>query len=122
MTPAATAPDEVRRDLRAIRDRLGCDAVLIMATSRDRLLAAGRIAREEGLDVWLQPRVFDVGRNVVADDLALVAEQAEALRQELGGVSLNVGCELSLSARGSSRAVRSSAAAGPSPSSGRSCR
>lgn len=94
------APEEVRRDLRVIRDRLGCDAVAVMATSPDRLLEAGRIAREEGLAVWLQPRVFDVPRPVVAANLALVGERAEALRRDLGEVSLNVGCELSLSVPG----------------------
>lgn len=92
--------DRVRDDLRAIRERLGCTHVLVMATDIDRLLETARIAREEGLGVWLQPRLFDRTRDEVAAKLAVVAERAERLRLELGEVSLNVGCELSLSVRG----------------------
>lgn len=93
--------DDVRTDLRAIRHRLGCDAVLVMATDIDRLLDTARMAREEGLSVWIQPRLFDATRAQVTTHLAEVAERAESLRLEHGGrVSLNIGCELSLSARG----------------------
>jgi hypothetical protein len=48
-----------RRDFRAIREELGCDAVLIMATDPERLGVAARCAVDEGLAVWLQPRPFD---------------------------------------------------------------
>lgn len=92
--------DGVRADLRAIRDRLGCDAVLVMATDLDRLVGTARIAREEGLAVWVQPRLLDAGPARVVAHLAAAAERAEALRAQHGDVSLNVGCELTLSARG----------------------
>ncbi|TDE97341.1 hypothetical protein EXU48_03845 [Occultella glacieicola] len=92
--------ERVRRDMRAIRDGLGCDTVLVMATDIDRLLGTATIAREEGLSVWIQPRVFDVAPDVVAQNLAAVAERAEVLRTAHGDVSLNLGCELSLSATG----------------------
>ena len=92
--------DETRSDLRVIRHQLGCDTVLVMATSIDRLIATARIACEEGLAVWIQPRLFDATRSQIADHLGTTAERAEKLRVEYGGVSLNVGCELSLSAHG----------------------
>ncbi|MEZ5085649.1 MAG: hypothetical protein R2722_05180 [Tessaracoccus sp.] len=92
--------DETRRDMRAIGRRLGCNAVLVMATDIDRLMDTSRIAREEGLAVWVQPRLFDASRSQVTEYLATVAEHAEALRREYGEVSLNIGCELSLSVRG----------------------
>lgn len=93
-------PAAVRADLRAIRHRLGCTEVLVMATRTDRLLATGRMAREEGLGVWLQPRLFEGSRAEVADNLAAVAIAAEELRTEFSEVSINVGCEISLSTRG----------------------
>ncbi len=93
-------PPDVRRDMRAIRDRLGCDTVLVMATGVDRLLETARIAREEHLAVWLQPRLFDARPAQVRQHLEETAGRAEALRDELGDVHLNVGCELSLSVRG----------------------
>jgi hypothetical protein len=92
--------DAVRGDLRTIRHRLGCDTVLVMATDVDRLLDTSRIARQEDLAVWVQPRLFDARRSQIAEHLTQVAERAETLRVEYGHVSLNVGCELSLSARG----------------------
>lgn len=90
----------VRHDLRAIRNRLGCTWVLVMATGAERLLQTARMAREEGLGVWLQPRLFESNRAEVAENLAAVATAAEELRMEFGDVALNVGCELSLSTRG----------------------
>lgn len=92
--------DDVRADLRAIRVRLGCNAVLVMATDIDRLLSTALIAREEGLAVWIQPRLFDAPQSQIAEHLGRVAERAELLRLEHGEVSLNIGCELSLSAQG----------------------
>jgi hypothetical protein len=94
------SPEAVRRDLRSIRRELGCTHVLVMATQIDRLLATCRMAREEGLEAWVQPRLFEGTRDEVAANLAAAAEGAEELRLEFGGVSLNVGCELSLSTRG----------------------
>ena len=92
--------DETRSDLQAIRHRLGCNTVLVMATKIDRLIDTARIACEEGLAVWIQPRLFDASRSEIAEQLIVVADRAEYLRLEYGEVSLNVGCELSLSARG----------------------
>ncbi|MFG1948305.1 hypothetical protein [Nonomuraea sp. NPDC048826] len=93
-------PDDVRRDLRAIREDLGANAVLIMATDLDRLAEAGAMARELGLEVWLQPRLFEARPDAVVANLAEAAGRAEDLRAAYGGVSLNVGCELTLTASG----------------------
>src|SRR5699024_2216005 len=90
----------VRADMRVIRRRLGCDTVLVMATDIGRLMETSQIACEEGLAVWIQPRLFDATRSQIAQHLAVVADRAEVLRLEHGRVSLNVGCEPSLSARG----------------------
>lgn len=94
------SPEGVRGDLRAIRHRLGCTHVLLMGTYPDRLLEAARMAGEEGLGVWIQPRLFETTQDEIADALAGVADRAEELRREFGDVALNVGCELTLSAKG----------------------
>jgi membrane protease YdiL (CAAX protease family) len=92
--------DDVRRDLRVIRDDLSCNAVSIMATDTRRLAEAGEIAAALDLFVWLQPRLFDVSGDKVSANLRLAAIAAEALRASHPRVGLNVGCELTLSSRG----------------------
>lgn len=49
--------EETKSDLGVIRTQLGCNTVLVMATDVGRLLNTARIACEEGLHVWIQPRV-----------------------------------------------------------------
>lgn len=92
--------EAVRSDMRSIRNDLGCTDVLVMATDTARLIATARLACEEGLGVWIQPRLFEGTRDEVAAALAAAARGAEALRLEFDRISLNVGCELSLSTRG----------------------
>lgn len=92
--------EETRRDLGTIRTQLGCNTVLVMATDVGRLLNTARIACEEGLHVWIQPRLFDASKQEITNHLREVAQGAEELRLEFGGVALNIGCELSLSAHG----------------------
>ncbi|GAB3633843.1 hypothetical protein GCM10027421_31960 [Microbacterium shaanxiense] len=89
-----------RRDLRAIREELGCDAVLVMASDADRLAIAAGIAVEEGLGVWLQPRPFDRPRHELVADVRSAAAVAERLRASGAEVGLVVGCELTLSTPG----------------------
>lgn len=93
-------PEQIRGDLRALRRRLGCTHVLLMSTYPDRLLATARLARDEGLRVWLQPRLFEATQDEIAAAIAEVADLAEELRRDAGDVALNVGCELTLSAKG----------------------
>lgn len=89
-----------RRDFRAIRDELGCEALLIMASDVDRLALAATIAVEEGLGVWLQPRPFDRPRHELVEGVRSAARTADGLRAEGGEVGLVVGCELTLSTPG----------------------
>lgn len=94
-------PDGVRRDLLAIRDRLHCTAVLLFGRSVERLEAAGEIALGLGLDVWLQPRLQNRRRRETVAHLAQGAAAAERLRAARPGrVTLVLGCEHSLFARG----------------------
>lgn len=89
-----------RRDFRAIRDDLGCTAVLVMASDPQRLTTAARIAAEEGLAVWLQPRPFDRPAAELRAAVRSAAAGAERLRASGATVGLVVGCELTLSSPG----------------------
>lgn len=92
--------DDVRRDLRAIRDDLHCTAVNLYGTDIARLTEAAQIAREIGLSVWLQPRLIDQSHDAVLAHLAKAAVAAERVRRDHGDVVLNVGCELTVFAAG----------------------
>lgn len=89
-----------RRDFRAIREELGCDAVLIMAGYPERLAVAGRLAADEGLAVWLQPRPFDRPVQELREAVRAAALVAEGLRTDGAVAGLVVGCELTLSTPG----------------------
>ncbi|GGA54883.1 hypothetical protein GCM10011490_00860 [Pseudoclavibacter endophyticus] len=92
--------EHARRDFQAIRAELGCDAVLIMASHAERLDVAARLAAEEGLAVWLQPRPFDRPIGELREAVRAAAASAERLRAEGATSGLVVGCELTLSASG----------------------
>lgn len=94
------SPERARRDFRAIRDELGCDAVLIMAGDPERLALAAEIASAAGLAVWLQPRPFDRPAAELRAAVRHAADAAERLRAAGAGVGLVVGCELTLSTPG----------------------
>lgn len=89
-----------RHDFRAIRDDLGCAAVLVMASDPERLVTAARLAAEEGLTVWLQPRPFDRPAGELRAAVRYAADAAERLRTSGAAVGLVVGCELTLSTPG----------------------
>lgn len=89
-----------RRDFRAIRHELGCDAVLIMASDPERLATAAQLAAEEDLAVWLQPRPFDRPVRELHTAVQAAATTAEQLRTSGAEVGLVVGCELTLSTPG----------------------
>lgn len=91
---------EARRDFHAIRHELGCTAVLIMASTPERLRAAAQLAIEEDLEVWLQPRPFDEPTARVRTVVAESASIAQELREAGATVGMVVGCELTLSAKG----------------------
>jgi len=88
--------DQVRRDVRAIRQDLHCDAVRLTGGSVDRLEAAAELAAEAGLAVWLSPFTCDLGTAELLDLLADCAGRAERLRRGGAGVVFLTGSELSL--------------------------
>jgi hypothetical protein len=92
--------DAAQRDFRAIRDDLGCTAVLVMATDPERLATAAGLAAEEGLEVWIQPRPFDRPVTELKTAVRAAAETAERLRTSGAEIGLVVGCELTLSTPG----------------------
>ncbi|GGH45912.1 hypothetical protein [Microbacterium album] len=89
-----------RRDFRAIREDLGCTAVLVMASDPRRLGTAAGLAAEEGLAVWLQPRPFDRPAHELRAAVRSAADDAERLRRSGATAGLVVGCELTLSIPG----------------------
>jgi hypothetical protein len=91
--------DDVRHDLRVIRDELGCNSVSLYGTLLPRIVDAARVALDLGLHVALQLRSIDVDR---ATTLARIVEAARAARDLAAGprVMLNLGCEMSLFTNG----------------------
>lgn len=88
--------DLVTAEIRAIRHDLRANAVGIFGTGIDRLVQAGELALDQGLEVWLQPRLVDGDGEQTLEQLATMADAAEAMRQRRPGVILNLGCELSI--------------------------
>ncbi|MGW5053070.1 hypothetical protein [Actinokineospora sp. NPDC004072] len=86
-------PQDVARDLRAIRHDLRCAAVRLTGGDLDRLDLAARLAAEVGLEVWFSPFTCEVP----ADDLlAMLADGAERMARVDGRVVFLTGSELSL--------------------------
>ncbi|MEZ5089249.1 MAG: CPBP family intramembrane glutamic endopeptidase [Micropruina sp.] len=94
-------PEVVADELRVIADELHCTAVTIFGEDLGLLEEAARLALDRGLFVWLQPRLVDGSQDEIVERLARVAAFGERLRAERPGrVGLNVGCELTVFARG----------------------
>ncbi|GAB3213265.1 hypothetical protein ACQEU5_24520 [Marinactinospora thermotolerans] len=93
-------PEDVRRDLTAIRHELNCNAVTIMSSDPRRLFDAGRMALDLGLFAWLQPRRFDSPRRHLEAGVREAARAAHRLDPRGRSAGVNLGCELTLSARG----------------------
>ncbi len=93
--------EEVREDIRVIAEELHCNAVTVFGSEAGRLAVAARHAAEQGLRVWLQPRLVESGPAETLAHLREVSVIAEELRLRYPDrISLNVGCELSLFMRG----------------------
>lgn len=90
----------VHEDMRVIRDQLHCNAISISGTNIQRLEQAATAAFSQGLQVWMQPRLFDATKQEMLTYLGEVATTAESLRQGRGQLVLNVGCELSMFTQG----------------------
>ncbi|MCI3928333.1 abortive phage infection protein [Streptomyces sp. AN091965] len=86
----------MRADLRSIRRALHANSVVVYGTGVERMAATAAEAAEQGLHVWLQPRLGDVPERQILDHLAETGRQAERLRRQGARVYLSVGCEFVL--------------------------
>lgn len=90
----------VQRELAVIHDDLHCTAVTLFGTEISRLIEGADLALEQGLDVWIQPRLIDAGPDALLAHITETAREAERLRQGDRPMTLNLGVELSLFAAG----------------------
>lgn len=90
----------MRSEIRAIKRELHCNSLGVHGTDIDRLVETSTTALDEGLHLWLQPRLFDHPQHEILDHLAETARRAERLRKEYGRINLNVGVEFSIFAPG----------------------
>ncbi|KRV51152.1 hypothetical protein AQ490_02875 [Wenjunlia vitaminophila] len=81
-------------DIRAIDQELHCSAVSVIGTDVDRLVSTATAALERGLQVTVQPRLFDHPQQEVLEHLRRTCREAEKLRlAHRPEVVLAVGCE-----------------------------
>lgn len=92
--------ETVQRDLAAVSNDLHCTTVSLFGTEIVRLAEGAEIALEQGLAIWLQPRMYDAQPDDLLDQLKQTAQEAERLRAAGADVTLNVGVELSLFSTG----------------------
>ncbi|TDD77641.1 abortive infection protein [Actinomadura rubrisoli] len=86
----------VRREMRAIRRDLHCNAVILLGSDLGRLMLAAKCAADEGMFVWIEARQFDENARTTLKFLTSVARAAERLRRVHPGVGISVGCELTI--------------------------
>jgi len=91
---------DVREELAAIREQLHCNAIQIIGTEHDRLELAMQVARENGLAVWLQPRIFEKPANVQLSHMLEAAKYGAAFARDGGEIVFNVGCEVTIFQQG----------------------
>lgn len=89
-------PENVRRDLRVIRDELHCDAVRITGGLQDRLELAAGFAAEAGLEVWYCPFTNGLDRDALMAFVLDGAERAERLRRSGASVVYLTGSEIAI--------------------------
>jgi hypothetical protein len=94
------SPEVVHHHMSTIRGELHANAVNVFGSDPDRLLAAANMALDCGLQVWVQPRLPDADRDRTVAVVADVAARLEPLRAAGNPVHLNVGCELTVFAKG----------------------
>ncbi|MEU0692870.1 abortive infection protein [Streptomyces niveus] len=85
-----------RRHMAAVRNELHCTSVNLYGTDIAGLTECAAAAAEEGLHVWLQPRLVEGAADATIAYLTEAAEATEKLRLRYGAVDLNVGCELTV--------------------------
>ena len=89
-------PEFVRTDMRAIREVLNGNAVILLGSDLTRLTHAAACAAEAGLFVWIEARQFDRKAEPTLRFLRDVARMAEGLRRRHRKVGISVGCELTI--------------------------
>ena len=88
---------EARRELEIIRTDLRCNTVRICGQDLDRLMTAGTIALDQGLEVWFSPELWDHTPQDTLDYIAAAAGRAAELHQHRPGrVVFSIGSELTL--------------------------
>jgi hypothetical protein len=88
--------EDVRREIATIAKQLHCTAIQIVGTELPRLELASRIASEHGLQIWLQPRLFEQDGQTQLSHMAEGAKLAARLADEGRNIVFSVGCETSL--------------------------
>ena len=71
----------VCEEMRVIRDQLHCNAISISSTNIQRLEQAAKAASSQGLEVWMQPRLFDATKQDMLTYLGEVETTSESLRK-----------------------------------------
>jgi hypothetical protein len=81
-------------EIAAIAERLRCSTVSVFGSDPHRLEQTSRAALRRGMQVAIQPRLYDHSRAEILTQLAEVGQRAEALRREHpDAVTLITGCE-----------------------------
>lgn len=97
----ASSPEQALHDMRAVRDELHCNTVMLIGTDVDLQARVARHALEIGLDVYIRPYLADEPHSAILEHLATSAAAAEQLRISYPGrVTLLLGSEFSLTSRG----------------------
>ncbi|HEY3684516.1 MAG TPA: hypothetical protein VGL93_15895 [Streptosporangiaceae bacterium] len=89
-------PDEVRRELRIIRDDLHCTAVRVIGGDPDRLELTASYAADLGLEVWFSPYPLELDEAEMLALFADCAERAERIRGRGAEVVFVTGAEMAL--------------------------
>ncbi|MGG4340490.1 hypothetical protein [Paenibacillus lautus] len=92
--------DLMEQEIRVIRNQLHCNSIQIYGTDIDRLIECATTALENGLHVWLQPRLVEGNQEETLAHLSEVARTAEQMRKKYQKIDLSLGCELSIFSSG----------------------
>jgi hypothetical protein len=94
-------PEQVKRELQVIRDDLHCNAVKISGFDINRVVVTARFASEMGLEVWLNPTMWNKSPEDTLRYLTNAAMAAEGVREQSKNQMVFVaGGELTLFMRG----------------------
>lgn len=91
---------DVRDEIAAIREQLNCNAIQIIGTEHDRLQFAMAVALENGLIVWLQPRIFEKPADVQLSHMVEAARYGGQFAKDGGEIVFNAGCETTIFQQG----------------------